>query len=85
MVNPAVHLARNGFNGAPVLIQHLALGIHTNPSFVVTQDLIRYMDFATQGYRGNFLVEDPVWAEDFAPNGTLLELGDVITRKRYAE
>jgi len=33
----------------------------------------------------NFLVEDPVWAEDFAPKGKLLEMGDVITRKRYAK
>lgn len=33
---------------------------------------------------GNFLTEDPVWAEDFAPNGTLLKLGDTITRRRYA-
>ena len=31
------------------------------------------------------LVDDPVWAMDFAPNGTLLGLGDVMTRKRYAE
>lgn len=43
------------------------------------------MSFATKGLRGNFLVEDPIWAVDFAPNGTLLQLGDVITRKRYAE
>jgi hypothetical protein len=35
--------------------------------------------------RPNFLVEDPAWAEDFAPNGTLLGLGDTITRKRYAK
>lgn len=35
--------------------------------------------------RGNFLVEDPAWAEDFAPNGVLVQLGDLITRKRYAE
>lgn len=66
LVNPAVHLARNGFN--------------------VTEDLVRYMDAAiNNGPNGNFLVEDPIWAEDFAPNGTLLQLGDVITRKRYAE
>lgn len=64
VVNPAVHLARNGLN--------------------VTEDLVRYMNFAIQGPRGNFLVEDPVWAEDFAPTGTLLQLGDIITRKRYA-
>jgi gamma-glutamyltranspeptidase / glutathione hydrolase len=35
--------------------------------------------------RDNFLVEDPAWAQDFAPKGKLLELGDTITRKRYAE
>lgn len=41
---------------------------------------------ATEGaIRGEFLVEDPAWAEDFAPNGTLVQLGDLITRKRYAE
>ncbi|ROV92547.1 hypothetical protein VMCG_08942 [Cytospora schulzeri] len=53
--------------------------------FGVTEDLVRYMSFAIKGPRGNFLVEDPVWAEDFAPNGTLLQLGDTITRKRYAD
>lgn len=64
VVNPAVYVARHGFN--------------------VTEDLVRYMDFALKGPRGNYLVEDPVWAEDFAPEGTLLQLGDTITRKRYA-
>ena len=42
------------------------------------------MDSATNT-AGNFLTEDPVWAEDFAPNGTRLQLGDTITRKRYAD
>lgn len=32
-----------------------------------------------------FLIEDPTWAIDFAPNGTLLKLNDTITRKRYAD
>lgn len=32
----------------------------------------------------NFLLEDPNWAMDFAPNGTLLEVGDIMTRKRLA-
>ncbi len=50
----------------------------------VNEDLIRYMDFAAS-YAGQFLVEDPAWAVDFAPNGTRIGLGDVITRKRYAE
>ncbi|RMZ78224.1 hypothetical protein DV738_g4023, partial [Chaetothyriales sp. CBS 135597] len=53
----------------------------------VTHDLVNYMDLAIQaadppGY--NFLVNDPAWALDFAPNGTLVGLGDIITRKRYA-
>jgi gamma-glutamyltranspeptidase/glutathione hydrolase len=32
-----------------------------------------------------FLYEKKEWAEDFAPNGTTLGLGDWITRKRYAD
>ncbi|KAJ9149929.1 Gamma-glutamyltranspeptidase 1 [Pleurostoma richardsiae] len=69
VVHPAVHVARNGFN--------------------VTEDLVRYMTATLEEQkkagRGNFLLEDPAWAEDFAPNGTLVTLGDVITRKRYAD
>ena len=33
----------------------------------------------------NFLVTEPAWAIDFAPNGTLLKEGDTITRRRYAD
>ena len=33
----------------------------------------------------NFLVEDPTWAIDFAPEGHLLRLNDTITRRRYAD
>ena len=51
--------------------------------FPVTADLVKQMDAATKGIP-NFLVEDPDWAIDFAPNGTRLGLGDTITRKRYA-
>ncbi|CAK7205670.1 hypothetical protein SEUCBS139899_008449 [Sporothrix eucalyptigena] len=51
--------------------------------FPVSHDLVRYMASATETV-GTFLTDDPVWAEDFAPNGTLLQLGDTITRKRYA-
>jgi gamma-glutamyltranspeptidase/glutathione hydrolase len=32
-----------------------------------------------------FFVDDPAWSQDFAPNGTRLGVGDIITRKRYAE
>lgn len=51
--------------------------------FPVTPDLVRYMASAVgSGY--DFLVYDPTWAIDFAPNGTRVKLNDTITRKRYA-
>ncbi|KAH8821308.1 gamma-glutamyltranspeptidase [Xylogone sp. PMI_703] len=53
--------------------------------FPVTEDLVRYMGAATSFDNSTFLTEDPDWAMDFAPNGTLLQLGDTITRKRYAD
>ena len=49
----------------------------------VNEDLVTYMNSVT-AYTDNFLVDESTWAEDFAPNGTRLGLGDVITRKRYA-
>ncbi|KAL8787673.1 MAG: hypothetical protein Q9213_002104 [Squamulea squamosa] len=52
--------------------------------FTVTQDLVNYMDAATNG-RNNFLINEPTWAIDFAPNGTRLGLGDIMTRRRYAD
>jgi gamma-glutamyltranspeptidase/glutathione hydrolase len=51
--------------------------------FPVTHDLVDYMDRAVTGVE-NFLVEDPNWALDFAPNGTRLGVGDTMTRRRYA-
>ena len=50
----------------------------------VTHDLVRYMASASVGLP-DFLCGDPTWALDFCPNGTRLGLGDVITRKRYAD
>lgn len=50
----------------------------------VNADLVRYMASAVSGI-DNFLVNQPSWALDFAPNGTLLKLNDTITRKRYAD
>jgi len=52
--------------------------------FPVTEDLVRYMASAIAGI-DNFFVHEPTWALDFAPNGTLLGLGDTITRRRYAD
>ncbi|TVY81388.1 Glutathione hydrolase proenzyme [Lachnellula suecica] len=48
--------------------------------FVVTTDL--GMNMNRLGPH-SFLSEDPNWAVDFAPNGTLLVVGDIMTRKRY--
>ncbi|KAL3475211.1 gamma-glutamyltranspeptidase [Aspergillus californicus] len=52
--------------------------------FPVGPDLVRYMESAV-GDDEDFLVNDPSWAVDFAPNGTRVKLGDTITRKRYAD
>lgn len=52
----------------------------------VTQDLVNYMASANSSAQvPNFLCAEPAWAVDFCPNGTLVGLGDVITRKRYAD
>lgn len=52
--------------------------------FPVTQDLVNQEKNAIAG-GPNFLVDDPSFAIDFAPNGTLLGLNETITRKRYAD
>jgi gamma-glutamyltranspeptidase/glutathione hydrolase len=52
--------------------------------FPVGPDLIRYMKSAV-GNKEDFLSQNPTWAIDFAPNGTRLGLGDIITRRRYAD
>jgi len=64
VMQPAIHVARNGFK--------------------VTQDLVNQEKNAIAG-GPNFLLEDPSFAIDFAPNGTLLGLNQTITRKRYAD
>jgi gamma-glutamyltranspeptidase/glutathione hydrolase len=51
--------------------------------FVVTADLVRYMDSVTPN--GKFLTDDPTWAIDFAPHGYRVKLGETMTRKRYAD
>lgn len=54
--------------------------------FPITADTVKYMDDATRVY-GNydFLTMEPAWAIDFAPNGTRKGLGEILTRKRYAD
>ncbi|TVY92701.1 Glutathione hydrolase proenzyme [Lachnellula willkommii] len=48
----------------------------------VTTDLVRYIASTANN---SFLTTDPAWALDFAPNGTLVKLGDTLYRKRYAK
>jgi len=52
--------------------------------YPVGQDLVNYMASAI-GSGPNFLVNDPSFALDFAPNGTLLKVNQTITRRRYAD
>ncbi|KAI1506661.1 gamma-glutamyltranspeptidase [Biscogniauxia marginata] len=53
--------------------------------FPVTEDTVRYMEGGIDEAGKNFLLSDPSWAQDFAPNGSLLTLGETMYRKRYAE
>ncbi|KAF2149780.1 gamma-glutamyltranspeptidase [Myriangium duriaei CBS 260.36] len=53
--------------------------------FPVTTDLVNYINSSFTDGAGEFLINDPAWALDFAPNGTLLGLGEILTRKRYAD
>ena len=43
------------------------------------------MERGTEAYGFDFLTGNYAWALDFAPNGTRLGLGDMMTRKRYAD
>lgn len=65
----AIHVARHGFIGrfqVFTMVSHTH-GIKTNIR-PVSPDLTRYAKEATKD-QVNFLVEDPIWAEEFAPNG----------------
>ena len=48
--------------------------------FPVNYQLVLHMD----EFGSDIFTTDPSWAIDFAPNGTRLGIGDIITRKRYA-
>ena len=52
--------------------------------FVVGSDFAKAMASVTEYAGYDFLSKDPTWAEDFAPNGTRVGTGDIMTRKRYA-
>ena len=52
--------------------------------FVVSKDFAKAMNFTDHVIKDDFLSNDPVWAEDFAPNGARVGEGDAMTRERYA-
>lgn len=61
----------------------VGLGKYAN-LFIVTEDLFGFMT-STVNKGQHFLTEDPSWAIDFAPNGTLLQPGEIMTRKRFGK
>ena len=73
-LQPAINIARDGFLVGEDLLA--AMGLPSAHDRRGIDELDRWQDFLTN---------DPVWAIDFAPNGTRLGLGDVMTRKRYAD
>ncbi|KAL3953267.1 hypothetical protein ACCO45_013210 [Purpureocillium lilacinum] len=75
-----VHKKYGKLRWAEVIRPSIKLARH---GFAVTQDLVKYMNSVTPNNK--FLTEDPTWAIDFAPNGHLVQLGETMTRKRYAD
>ncbi|KAH8822082.1 nucleophile aminohydrolase [Xylogone sp. PMI_703] len=52
----------------------------------VTEDLVKYMTLANaSALVPNFFCAEPARALDFCPDGILVGLGDVMTRKQYAD
>lgn len=49
--------------------------------WTVNEDLVSYIESAEAE---EYMVNDPTWALDFAPNGTIVKQGDTIRRKRLA-
>jgi gamma-glutamyltranspeptidase/glutathione hydrolase len=71
LFKPSIKLAREGFKVTEAL----------NSAMIASTD----GRYGYLGYDYDFLTYDPEWAIDFAPNGTRVGLGDVMTRKRFAD
>ncbi|KAF4436469.1 hypothetical protein F53441_13259 [Fusarium austroafricanum] len=53
--------------------------------FPVNNDTLNFMGKTyKKSENESFLLSDPAWAIDFAPNGRLLKFGEKLTRKRFA-
>ncbi|KAI0505303.1 gamma-glutamyltranspeptidase [Xylaria bambusicola] len=77
--------AHNRFGSLPWYDVVYPASLVARDGFTVTPDTVRYMEFGVRAAGWNFLVEEPSWAQDFAPNGTLVKLGETMYRKRYAK
>ena len=77
--------AHNRFGSLPWKSVVMPAANVASEGFLVTEDLLRYTAQGVKMAGWNFLVEDPTWAQDFAPHGTFIKLGHVMTRKRYGE
>ncbi|KAK5997305.1 Glutathione hydrolase proenzyme [Cladobotryum mycophilum] len=53
--------------------------------FRVSSDTVRYMNKTLKTAGRSFLLDNPIWAQEFAPGGSLLQEGSHMTRKRYAD
>lgn len=74
LVQPSIDLARKGFRVLEDLVHAMGLPKTHDRRNTVQSDQVKV-----------FLTDDPAWALDFAPNGTRLGLGDLMTRERYAD
>jgi hypothetical protein len=72
---PAIDLARNGFT-QPQDVDDLIEG---GAARLDAYDVITQLRAES-----TFLVKDPLWAETYAPNGTLATAGQTLYRKRLA-
>ncbi|KAK6063658.1 Gamma-glutamyltransferase-like protein 1 [Seiridium cupressi] len=80
-----LELAHQQFGRLPwKALVHPAAHVARN-GFVVTEDQVRYMNYAIAFAGYNFFEKDSSWAVDFAPSGELVKLGDIMTRKRYGD
>ena len=54
--------------------------------FPVNNDTMSFMKRTyTKSENESFLVNDPAWAIDFAPSGKLVQIGEKLTRRRFAD
>ena len=75
----AIKLARDGFTVNEDLAIRLNNGGSPSSLRLCRNELTRHLS-ATYP----FLSTDPVWAEVYTPNGTLLKKGDIAYRKKFA-